>query len=91
MKKKKSWREEYREYGCLIGGLGNITYELDGKMKTKKIKFVGKFWHIEELDRTENDPYFKGVVFDMFNNEQGSVTWTKKEFYENCKTFTELF
>ena len=36
MKKKKTWREECREHGCLIGGLGKITYELDGKMKTEK-------------------------------------------------------
>lgn len=90
MKKKKTWREECRENGCLIGGLGKITYELDGKMKTEKVKFVGKFWHIEELDRTENDPYFKGVIFDMYNNEQGSVSWTKKEFLAICETFTEL-
>lgn len=91
MRKKKNLREESRENGCLIGGIANIIYELDGKTKTEKVKFVGKFWHIEQLDRTENDPYFKGVIFDMYNNEQGSVSWTKKEFYEFCKTFSELF
>ena len=63
MRKKKNWREESRERGSLIGGIANIIYELDGKTKTEKVKFVGKFWHIDQLDRTENDPYFKGVVF----------------------------
>lgn len=91
MKKKKTWREECKEKGCLIGGMAEIEYELDGKMKKEKVKFVGKFWHIEELDRTENDPYFKGVIFDLSNNEQGSVEWTEKEFHKNCKAFTELF
>lgn len=91
MRKGKTWREESREYGLLIGGLANISYELDGKMKTEKVKFVGKFWHIDRLDRIENDPYFKGVIFDMYNNEQGSVSWTEKEFYKFCKSFTELF
>lgn len=91
MKKRKTWREDCREHGCLIGGMGAVEYELDGKLKREKIKFVGKFWHIEQLDRTENDPYFKGVVFDMFNNELGSVVWNEKEFHQNCDTFTELF
>jgi hypothetical protein len=91
MRKKKNWREESREHGCLIGGVAKVSYELDGKMETDKVKFVGKFWHIEELDRTENDPYFKGVIFDMYNNEQGSVSWTKEEFHKFCETFTELF
>lgn len=75
----------------MVGGLANISYELDGKKKNEKVKFVGKFWHIDQLDRTENDPYFRGVIFDMYNNEQGSVSWTKKEFYEFCKFFIELF
>lgn len=91
MKKKKNWREECREKGCLVGGMAMITYELDGKQKAEKVKFVGKFWHIDQLDRTENDPYFKGVIFDMYNNEQGSVSWTEKEFHTYCKCFTELF
>lgn len=90
-RKRKDWREECREKGLLVGGLANISYELDGKKKNEKVKFVGKFWHIDQLDRTENDPYFRGVIFDMYNNEQGSVSWTKKEFYEFCKFFIELF
>lgn len=89
--KLKNWREDCKEKGCLVGGMAIITYELDGKMKTEKVKFVGKFWHIAELDRTENDPYFKGVLFDMFNNEQGPFTWTKKEFHSYVDAWSELF
>jgi hypothetical protein len=89
--KKKSWREDCKENGCLVGGMATITYELDGKQKAEKVKFVGKFWHIDQLDRTDEDPYFKGVVFDMYNNHQGSVVWNKKEFLTNCKFFEELF
>ena len=91
MKKKKTWREDFREGGLLVGGVAKLTYELDGKVKTEKVKFVGKFWHITELDRNENDPYFKGVIFDLYNNEMGSVEWTKKEFHSNCISFSDLF
>lgn len=91
MRKKKGWREESREYGSLVGGLANIAYELNGKTKTEKVKFVGKFFHIDQLDRTEDDPYFKGVIFDLYNNEQGSVEWSKEEFYKYCIFHTELF
>lgn len=91
MRKKKDWREESREHGSLVGGLANISYELDGKTKKEKVKFVGKFFHIEELDRNEDDPYFKGVIFDLYNNEQGSVEWSKEAFYKFCIFHTELF
>lgn len=91
MKKKKTWREDFREGGSLVGGFAKLTYELDGKVKKEKVKFVGKFWHIKELDRNENDPYFKGVIFDLYNNEMGSVEWTEKEFYSNCISFSDLF
>lgn len=90
--KQKTWREDAKEKGCLVGGIANIPYEDEkGKTKLEKVKFVGKFWHIAEEGRTENDPYFKGVLFDMFNNEQGTVTWTKKEFCSYADTWTELF
>lgn len=91
MKKRKTWRENFHEKGLLIGGFAKLTYELDGKVKTENVKFVGKFWHIIELDRNENDPYFKGVIFDSYNNNMGTVEWTEKEFHSNCISFSELF
>lgn len=88
---KKNWREDAKEYGCLAGGIAQIPYDENGKVKKGKFKFVGKFWHIAEGGRTENDPYFKGVLFDMFNNEQGAFTWTKKEFHSYVDAWSELF
>lgn len=90
--KSKNWREDAKEHGCLAGGIAQILYDDEnGKVKKEKFKFVGKFWHIADGGRTENDPYFKGVLFDMFNNEQGSFTWTKKEFYSYVDAWSELF
>ena len=92
MGNKKNWREDAKEHGCLVGGIADVDYtDEDGKTKSEKMKFVGKFWHIAEEGRTESDPYFKGVVFDMFNNSQGDVTWTKAEFLHYADTWTELF
>ena len=79
------------ERSMLVGGMGEIAYELDGKPRKEKIKFVGKFCHIEDLKKKDEETYFEGTVFDMSNNLNGEVKWNKKEFYSISKFFTELF
>ena len=79
------------EKHCLVGGIGEVAYELDGKPCKEQIKFVGKFCHINEQEDEDLATYFKGAVFDMSGNLNGEVKWNKKNFYSICKFFTELF
>ena len=88
---EKNHSENAKEHDCLVAGIAHVPYEVNGKTEKEDMKCVGKFCYIEQKQKKANTPYFKGVLFDMNNNEQGSCTWNENEFYSFVDTYTKLF
>lgn len=63
---------------------------------TENDRLVGFFTNIEDLEFSDDDIYFKGEILHWNKKEKeyqfdGERNFTKKEFYDCVKTFTQVF